>query len=204
MFSQLAPEEVHKCIETYAVFVLCQTLGDSGSYYRFIQRQKEEGDNDAIQMLASIDKVEQIKEDVKEFSEIMASFGKGRLDALVTHVVSAPVCSFPECDMWSLCNVTGKPVSRSILVGHMHVDITYKPFVYALWVVSHAKEFVMSVIESFLQTVERNLKRGAIILKYKEDVKEDVYKVYYESYAHVSATFRLSLEALKQSHSIPS
>lgn len=201
MLQKLSRDDVKLHISTYAVFVLCQTLGDSGSYHRFIQRQRDDGDLDAINMLNSIKAIESIHAAIEEFTALLDCFGKGRVSLLMREICSCTVCKFSEAKMWNICNITGNCIPHSIVVKNMHVDVAYKPFVHALWVIVNAKSFVTCIIDSFLENAEHNLKRGAIIVKFKQEITEEAYSVFCESYEYVFQSLNLTLAAL---NNIPS
>ena len=197
MLPEFSSDELKTHLQTYSIFMLCHSLGEGSVYERFLHRQKENGDANAVAILDSVEAVASILKSVDNFSEIMNSFGKGRVVDLLNSVKANEDCSMHVRNGWTLCILSGQSIPQSLSLQNMNVDLTYKPFLHALWIVLNVKFLIVENIRLFLQQVDGKQKTEIIIEKFKQSLPTDTYETYSQCYAFVFATFRLSLEALQ-------
>lgn len=186
-------------LEKYVYYHACITMGGEQVYKDFLKMRVETGDLHSKQQLEAVKFMNDIHLYVKSCLALLRSNGFPGIESVCDIVANQPRIPCTKCHYWTKCAITGQTVNKSLQISHdvaVHVGMSFEPFVYSFWLLSHIQAIELDRIHSYSSHYTGEMPVARYIENFKNSefyCPADEMRIYEEAIGFVLNTMRLSL-----------
>jgi len=177
----------------------CVNAADEDVYMRFLEKQAVLEQATAVQQLASVRRVQALVAEINSEVENLRICGLTKLYNVCSFVRSQPKPGFHAQTKWVVCCVSSLTTSECVVMGENSewcVDVSFRPFLQMLWIVSHVDSIEYSKFVLFVNSrpaTEKTIDSLRHIEKSAAYVCDAHVAAYMTAFQHVLATLRSTI-----------
>jgi hypothetical protein len=186
--------------------VACKVIGDDITYSKFLTKQINSKDHDAMSLHNSLKQFAALKNCIGKLSEALRLCGFLRIAGIINFVTSSVVITHKSGNFWSICALTGKSSNKTSIWKASNeqviVDIRYEPFLVAIWMLFHIEDIEASETLHYLHTNYASVSQLTMrdsIQQYLTSVRatNDQEDLYWRAFQVIVTTIEMTIETIQ-------
>ena len=181
---QLCTEaEFQRHFELFLKTTACKHIGDSATYMKHLNRERQNGNVGACSTLEALAFFEVLQDQVSRYLKQLSVAGQMRIVRVFDAVAKTSTLPFSFLQQWHLCVVTGMPSTKMIMLENdIFADASFEPVFVAYWVILHMHEIEHLRILEFLQQQDEETCIKMLLHAYMKELAtetEQIGKLYF-------------------------
>ena len=181
---QLCTEaEFQRHFELFLKTTACKHIGDSATYMKHLNRERQNGNVGACSTLEALAFFEVLQDQVSRYLKQLSVAGQMRIVRVFDAVAKTSTLPFSFLQQWHLCVVTGMPSTKLIMLENdIFADASFEPVFVAYWVILHMHEIEHLRILEFLQQQDEETCIKMLLHAYMKELAtetEQIGKLYF-------------------------
>ena len=173
--------------ERFLKATACKHIGDSATYMKHLNRERQNGNAGACNTLEALAYFEVLQDQVSRYLKQLSVAGQMRIVRVFDAVAKTSTLPFNFLQQWHLCVVTGMPSTKLIMLENdIHADASFEPVFVAYWVMLHMHEIEHLRILDFLQQQDEEICIKMLLHAYMNELTtktEQIGKMYYWAFS---------------------
>lgn len=158
-------------LQHYIYYLTCVTIGGQEDYEGFLEQRVKLEDRDACAQVQARDVMRGVELYVSSRLNFMPMTSSIRMKSLCELIRGQKTMPINKCMFWTTCAITGATINNSLEicgVSPFHVCMSYAPFVWSFWVLTHIKELEEDRISHYMRENRNDFPITTLINDFKD------------------------------------